>query len=460
MKPAHRYEEYPAVQLEQAQFEWLRDTIAEYAGIYLDNGQQRVLEQALSQRLALLGFSIERYIALIEIPDGRSELYWLAELLLNHETFFFRNRPQVRALKQVLLPELHQRKPVGQPLRIWSAGCATGEEPYSLAILALEQFGFPPIRPIEIIATDLSLLALKRANEGMYRGRTLQYVEPPLLQRYFERHGNSYRIGQSVRQIVQFQQLNLVEPFPEFLQQVDMIFCQNVTIYFQDHERRRLIERFHGLLHPNGLLFLGFSETLWNISDRFRSREVSGAYVYYKESQDRPSQRLPTTQPAPVQRPRRGEARQRLVKPAPAPVVAAPVSSAPLDLATARAYADQGQLEAAGEVALQILEQNPLHDEAYLLLGIVHSRQGQWKIAIQQFERARYLKPEAALISFHLASAYAEVGMFEHSRREYTSTLWKLRDMADDNMIEEVAVGWLRQTCQQQIERLERLRQR
>jgi chemotaxis protein methyltransferase CheR len=122
----------------------------------------------------------------------------------------------------------------------------------------------------------------------------------------------------------------------------------------------------------------------------------------------------------------------------------------------ARIYANRGDLDQAGAAALRALELDPLNDEAYLLIGIVHARQHEWQLAVQQLERARYLRPDSPLISFHLASAYAELGQTEQAQREYRSTIWKLREHPVDMLLDGVAVGWLRDTCVQQIERFRR----
>src|SRR5262245_30437583 len=125
------------ITLAPEQFGRLRDLLAGYSGVYLDSARQRVLEVGLTHRLHVTGDDFASYERRLSGAGGRDELRQLAELVLNHETFFFRNVPHLRALREVLLPDLHRRKPASAPIRIWSAGCATGEEPYSLAITAV-----------------------------------------------------------------------------------------------------------------------------------------------------------------------------------------------------------------------------------------------------------------------------------------------------------------------------------
>ncbi len=288
--------------LQPGQFETLRDILARYSGVFLDETSQRSLVSGLSHRMVVTGLSFSSYIAHISRPAGRAELQEMCELVLNHETVFFRNQPHMRALREVILPRVHRRKPSGEPLRIWSAGCSTGEEPYSVAITALETLGRSLPRPVEIWATDLSEPALIKARVGRYHGRTMSNVTPALKKRYFDYRGRDYIVRDEVRTLIHFEQFNLLHPIPEHLRGVDIIFCQNVTIYFDLETFRALVDRFYHILPDWGLLFLGFSETLWNIYDKFRLEEVAGAFVYVKEPESVRANRgaAATTAPSPA----------------------------------------------------------------------------------------------------------------------------------------------------------------
>lgn len=499
-------------QLSAQQFERLRDLLATYSGVYLDTARQRVLEQGLEQRLAATGDALTTYERRISSREGRDELRQLAELVLNHETFFFRNKPHMRALQEVLLPELHRRKPLGAPIRIWSAGCSTGEEPYSLAIAAIETLGRYSGRAIEIWATDLSMAALKYARRGYYHGRSLTNVTPDQLKRYFQPQGDGYLVGEQIRSLVRFDLLNLLEPLPEPAQGVDIIFCQNVMIYFQLETTQKILERMYRCLPEGGLLFLGFSETLWNVFDGFRSREVLGSFVYYKEAykpavnvqqkppsaeaghttrRHEPKQAVAHAQPKPANRRRVTESvtnrrseelhHQTLkIGAQGAPVdaellqrgrelLAQNHADAALDvlrrisprsiyapeaiILIARCHADRGELDTAAAEARRAVEIDAMNEEGYILLGALSSRQGQWAGAIEQFERARYLNPASPLVSYYLAEAYRQHSKIEASVREYRNVLRKLDGHPPDSVLDGVAVGWLRETCQRQLER-------
>jgi chemotaxis protein methyltransferase CheR len=484
-----------SVALSSRQTVALRDLLATYCGVYLDDTRSGALEAAAQRRARALGVAPAAYVAALD--GDRAELQRLAELLLNHETQFFRNRPHMRALREVVLPELQRSLPPGAPLRLWSAGCATGEEPYSLAIAALEAFGDYPGRPIEVWATDLSDAALERARAGLYRGRSLSNLTPQQRARHFTVRGAELAVSDRLRSMVRFEQLNLLEPFPARARGVHGIFCQNVTIYFQVSTCRALMERFYQALDEGGSLFLGFSETLWNIFDRFRWREVAGSYVYYKESQ-RESARAHTTAwlggtaplgarqaaqsagghpPArsPRPTPQRGQgpalftggevvSRGRaLIDAGQAGAAlelfgATPLAGAhaPQILAlAARAHADRGDLDLAAAEARRALELNPLTTEAHLLIGLIYARQGRHGAAVAQLERARYLDPEAPVVAFHLAECCRQAGKAQDALREYRNTIRLLAARPPDELIDGVAVGWLSETCSRYIASLD-----
>lgn len=460
------------IELSGAQFARLRDQLAAFGGIYLDDGQRRRLEAALADRLAQQRMDLDDYDRHIATQLGRDELRQLAELVLNHETSFFRNQPHMRTLGDVVLPALRAKQPPDAPIRLWSAGCSTGEEPYSLAMALLDALPGGE-RQLEVIGSDLSHSALDRARDGIYRGRALANLDQRLLARHFCRLDDGYQVNDRLRQMVAFRWINLLEPLPADLGGVDAIFCQNVMIYFRQEARQRLVERFYQLLPVGGALFLGFSETLWNVFDGFEARTVSGSYVYYKVARPRLQQVVrqlaPRRQPAsaPIAGPQDGEDAARLARgrslAASGELTAATeelqqiAGTSPLAIDAlvllARGHADRDELELAAAESLRAIAIDPLRDEIYLLLGTIYARQGQWQAAIAQFERARYLQPAAPLASYRLAEAYAAAGRSEQAAREYRSALRKLARWPADELIDGIAAAWLRQTCEQQLAR-------
>ncbi|MBP1468051.1 protein-glutamate O-methyltransferase [Candidatus Chloroploca sp. M-50] len=486
--------------LKQPDLVMLRDRIATAYGLYLDDTRTRTLEAAIQQRSSALGMSTERYTNQLTNQPDQQELQLLTEELLNHETQFFRNQPHMQALREVILRELHQRLPPGQPLRLWSAGCATGEEAYSLAITVLETFGEPLPRPIRIWATDLSSAALTRAKAGVYKGRSLANLTPQQRVRYFDAHGAELTVASRVRRLVQFDQFNLLDPIPAQGQGVDILFCQNVTIYFQINTCRSLMERFYHALNDGGFLFLGFSETLWNIFNKLRWREVGDSFVYYKDTAKIDEQRyrrtlaLPTD-PGPLsrgvpalapacqpelsratRRPSRpsqphidhratsaiieqiqglldtGQTEEALARLQSLPLIG---SAAPQILALmARAHANRGDFELAGAEAHRALELNPLTTEAYCLIGLIYARQHRHSAALVQFERARYLDNQSPVLAFHLAECYRQLGRRDDALREYRNCIRQLTRHPPDKLLDGVAARWLSETCRRSMEGL------
>jgi chemotaxis protein methyltransferase CheR len=286
-----------------------------------------------------------------------------------------------------------------------------------------------------------------------------------------------------------------------------------VTIYFQLKACQKLIARFYDCLPVGGLLFLGFSETLWNIFDRFLSREVAGAYVYYKGALETAAPPAPGARGARGAQPREtaparhhrdatgptrwggrgaasvsrdqtklfhdhvGPEQMRALSEQTALTTGrellaqgkidealealrriSPQSAcAPQALTLiARAHADRGDLALAAAEVQRAIEIDTLNQEAFLLLGMLYGQQGQWQTAVQQLERARYLSADSPLVSFHLAEAYRQAGHVEKAAREYRNTLRKLELHPPGALLDGVAVGWLRETCQRQIDYLPR----
>lgn len=484
--------------LERYTFELIRDKIAIYAGVYLDYSQQRVVELALQERSATLGYTAAEYIAVLIENWQQDELQYLAEQLVNHETYFFRNGPHMHALRSTIFPAWQRKKAIGQPIRIWSAGCATGEEAYSLAIVAIEALGLAPHCPIEIIASDVSRFAIQRARTGIYRGRALQHVTPAQLARFFTPEDHGWSIREEVRRLVRFEQLNLLEVFPSYLNKLDAIVCQNVTIYFQDATRRHLIEQFYQRLQDGGLLLLGFSEALWNISTPFHSRALGQSYIYYKgawnidgnstapaivttRSDRQPSKasgtqskKLPKREAVPPQtnKPHKSsrtngfsdeahiaQARDLIAnnQSDEALVLLKSIASSSVHAAVAHyliahVYADRGDLDLATKEARRALEFDVMYEPLYVLLGTIYARQEMWQPAMQQLERARYLQPESPLVAFYLADVYRALGRNDAAQVEYRRSLYLLRDQPADQLIDGVAVEWVRDICRMHLD--------
>lgn len=251
-------------------FHFIVRLIAERAGIALSEVKRNLVYSRLARRLRTLKLdSFSAYCRLLENDDG-SELEQFVNALTTNLTSFFREPKHFEYLSQTLLPALRQAPP-GQPLRIWSAGCSTGEEPYTLAMTLEETL--PGHENARILATDLDSSVIARASTGIYDAERVQALPGNTLKRWFQRgsgeHDGKVRVRPEIRERVTFRQLNLIEPWP-MRNPFDVIFCRNVVIYFDRDTQRKLFDRFADQLRPGGHLFLGHSETLHKVSDRFR----------------------------------------------------------------------------------------------------------------------------------------------------------------------------------------------
>jgi chemotaxis protein methyltransferase CheR len=397
------------------------------------------------------------YLALLQAAAGDEELRKLLPLVTVGKTSFFRDERQFGAL-EAILPGLVQRaKGGGRRVSIWSAGCATGEEPYSIAMTAAEAGSGPD--DVEILATDVNPEAVAFAARGSYEQRRVREVQEPFLSRYFDRDGERFVVRSSLRRLIAaIRPHNLVSGiFPRAAESGgwDIIFCRNVIIYFDTVTTQQVLTQFHSALAPGGYLFLGYSESLFRLFEGFELTEIAGAFLYRRP--DASVRTGPVPPPKPTDRPHlvpmpaaSPQVRHlRLTPPAPAHTpVALPASAykpepaaepplAPqeyLDAAVAL-FAD-GRFGAARELLERMLEQGgeslpvrltlanlygvlrqtdqahrcylaalaiePLSAEAHLFFGIHLLSSGQADEAAQELSRALFIDPDLALAHYYL----------------------------------------------------------
>lgn len=254
----------PADDLRPEQFRVIRDRLYDVSGINMQDGKAGLVRTRLSKRVSALGLgSFRDYVRHVE--QDATEFALMVDLLTTNKTSFFREARHFEFLREAVLPSLTADRPV----RIWSAGCSTGEEPYTLVMLLREAWTDFARRDVRVLATDLSTRVLTRAAEGRYTESVLREVPPPLRSRYFERDGDDFRVRSSLRAPICFARLNLMEAWP-MKGPFDAIFCRNVMIYFDRPTQERLINRFWKLLRPGGHLFVGHSESLTPLKHSFR----------------------------------------------------------------------------------------------------------------------------------------------------------------------------------------------
>lgn len=266
------------------EFALLRDLIHQRTGLNYDNGKSGMLMDKLSPRVVECGFDtfLDYYYLLKYDPAADEEWRRVVDALAVPETYFWREMDQVRALVGAVVPR-HFSGGARAPLRIWSAACASGEEPLSIA-MALNEAGWLERAPIEIYASDASPAAIARARAGVYRDRSFRSLPPELRSRYFTSlPEGGERIAPALHGRIHWQVANLMaEDECRLLATAHVIFCRNVFIYFSEAAIGKVASAFHRSMPSPGYLFLGASESLLRVTTGFELQEVDGAFVYVK----------------------------------------------------------------------------------------------------------------------------------------------------------------------------------
>jgi chemotaxis protein methyltransferase CheR len=345
---------------------------------------------------------VSSYLTGLQGTAGEVERTRLLDGVTVQETHFFRNGPQMEALRSRVLPDLMRRAARRKrPLTIWSAGCSTGEEAYTLAMLILELSGGPTgqVGPSpRIVATDISTEAVLAARRATYRGRSLSTMPPGSSERWLEeRSAGLWAVRDEVRQLVDVRVHNLVGDSPPFGPgEVDLVVCRNVSIYFSRETTRSLIGGFHDVLAEGGYLLLGHSETLWQVSDAFTLVPMGEAFIYRRTAdvRSRTSRISKATPRAPRQLTRRTTATALTVD----------------NLAAARTAFTAGDYGESAREAEAATVADPLNAEGYVVLGHARTTLGLDTQAVDPLRKAVYLDPTAGHAHFLLAGALSRIG--------------------------------------------------
>lgn len=464
--------------IDRSALEQLAALLLERAGLKVTPDGYAGLRLAMQARMPALGLDdASEYVRRLRQLAGEHELRALLPLVTVGKTEFFRDSRQFAAFENEVFPELlkHARREA-RAVRAWSAGCATGEEPYSLAMVGLDRGALP--NEVDCWATDLNPVAVENAAKGRFAIRRLLGVSEPRLARYFTLSDGQYEVTPQLRDMVRFDGHNLAAPiWPQVKpQSMDLIFCRNVIIYFDQPTILAVMERFYDSLRPGGWLFLGYSESLFRLPTRFEMIEVGGVFIYRRPVRRHamvlppPPERKPDAPPEPkVDRPTPkmlplvvGLQLPRSVasmpsplapRPSPSPGSGTPVErlaqivadiekgdfpralrlshklseDAPEDLAArltlGNVHALMGNIDEAREAYQGALQREPLSVEARLYLGIAAMQAGENDTAKQEFTRALFLEPTLALGHYLLAQVHERRNDPESARRSYRNAI-------------------------------------
>lgn len=454
-----------------AELNTFRELIQELTGLHFDDWRLSTLQTTLIARMAATRTErVDTYLALLrETVRGAEELRELLNQITVNETYFFRYPAQFDLLREQVLPDLARvRRQEGRPVRIWSAGCSTGEEPYSIAMTARDVLGLGAQTEIEIFASDVSSSTLTRARQAEYSEKSLRLLEAGYRARYFRRLPDGrYALNDSIRRLVHFTQSSIAEDAQRAPASWDAIFCRNVLIYFSEARTAQALDGLHRSLRDDGYLFIGHSEIL--DKSQFVPCEDQSLFVYRKSAakpiatphpasqrRQRPPHTSPSS-PAPDRRPQPpSEQEQRLLNDAMGRfgredyrrtldalerLLRLSPRHLPALLLRANVFLNLGQHDRSvqeSQIALQI---DPLASEAYLLLGLNFLRLSRPELAVAELKKAAYLSPDSCLSHFHLGQAYQAAEMPDDARRSHRNAL-ALLPTADERQVQTYTGGF------------------
>lgn len=448
-----------------------KNFIKDRTGLYFRDNDLKDLDAVVAARMKVCGFeTVFAYYSYLTTSEKREdELRELLNRLTINHTYFFRNEPQFKVLKEKILPELIERKLKERnsakaqkkpAIRIWSAGCSTGEEPYTAAMLIIDIIPDLENWGIEILATDASTEAIERARMGIYSMNSMRLVDDYYKSRYFTERANAvqderFKIGDEVRRMVNFSYLNLVDE--EYPKEFDIIFCRNVTIYFDLEDTVRVMNKMERSLDEDGYLFIGYSETLQFISDKFKMINLEDAIFYRKTM---PAEKVEKFIPPPAsikidkileelsmaefkaeekapQKAHSAKFEETLIRAIKAVhakdyqealslIEEARImekSAVEPDYLAAEICANQARFNEARENIRKVLDKNAMFAPAYYLLGSICAEEGNIEEGEKSYKKAIYLEEEFLLAHFSLANIYKEKGNIKEAIREYRNTL-------------------------------------
>ncbi|HIB99838.1 TPA: tetratricopeptide repeat protein [Candidatus Poribacteria bacterium] len=461
------------VRLSATDIKLFQDLIRNHSGIYLDETKCNHLIPVISQHLLNKNFnSFEKYYRFLhQDRHYEAEVRGLISHVTINETSFFRNPAQFTALEDHVLPNIIiERFNKIQKLRIWSAGCATGEEPYSIAMTVMKKLPFPEKWDIEILATDIDYNAIKKAEKGIYSRRALRNVSKGQQEQYFHQVGNRYELNQNIKKMVDFREFNLkqaIYPTPE-KGNWDIIFCRNVIIYFDSELTKQVVRNFGRCLDGKGHLFLGHSETLLGISDEFSIINFGNTPIYTiqsnyankKISSRKPSERnnMALTNSCLTNDSFVSQTRLKNID-------GRNIDTGTMDeqtlvdyyLAKGKSLANAGSYVSAAEAYQKVLDIDPLCLEAHFFMALVSENLNEIDRAVEEYQKTIYVDDSCVLAHFNLARLYRLAGDQQNAVREYRNAVHKLQRFPEDEEIKfsgGFSVRLINEICHQKLKQL------
>lgn len=471
-------------------YEALRAIIEAHSGLHLNLTDRHLFEKKIGEIAQSRHFSsLKEYIDHLRFDSkGEREIPPLIDQVTNNETYFFREKAHFELLRNDLIPKLTRNNAL--PIRVWSAGCSTGEEPYTIAIVLKELAEVHPFA-FEIIATDIDITALKRAAKGIFTKNSFRGMDPGIIDRYFTQIGTEWGLDARICQLVDFRHLNQVNgEYPAGdLTHIDIIFYRNVSIYFDPATNQKILHKLYDTLKPGGYLIPGTTETMQYRTNPFTLLESESVFYLQKTITPTTTYRPfklavtkpKTLKPKSILRQKEhelGTATQEKskkllsIKQAVKYLIehkfdmAADILNGLIEekmeeeealVLLANLQFNRGNLESAEEIIERLLMVNDIHPEAFLLLGMIKKSSGDLVHARQHLQKALFLQANMWIANYHLAEIYRSTGKASQARREYSNTLKKIRKEKTDDWelyLAGFSQDYLIRLCEQQIQTL------
>ena len=271
--------------ISESDYNKFREFFYRKTGIYFEDSKRYFVDRRITDRIKKTNCdSFREYFIMLRFQASGEELQNLVNIMTVNETYFFREEYQFKSMVNSLLPSIVEQKERGEQIKIWSIPCATGDEPYSIALYLLEWWPALSSWDVEIIASDIDSNVLQKAKTGIFSKRSVQQLPKAILQKYFTpiSEGN-YQIADNLRNGIEFTKVNINDPIQaRGYRGFDIIFCRNLLIYFDDVSRRHAAEVFFDALNPGGFIFLGHSESMSRISSLFKVKKFPEGIAYQK----------------------------------------------------------------------------------------------------------------------------------------------------------------------------------
>lgn len=444
-----------------------KDLIKNHCGLLLEGIAEDRLRKALQTAAQIEGKNLEDLFRLLQ-NNGELIKDLVSQLTVN-ETYFFRENAQIQLLTHQLLPRLFKLRGSNQPLKILSAGCSSGEEPYSLVIALEEAWGKAASDLFSVEGGDLDRQILHKARKGIYSPFSFRGVSDDLRLRYFESAGPHFQLIPELRNRVVFHELNLLDAhFPPDLKDFDVVFFRNVSIYFDTETRLKIQEKLAKILRPESFLIVGSSETLANDLGVFTLVEEQGLYYFVQGSallpalplarQPRKIEKPKTLKPAPIQKPaqplvahKKSLVAQETVRPADIEAILQLLLNQDISLASqqldrllvsgknlraarllkAWVLGNRKELSSALALIEEQLQEEPWWLDALLLKGLLNKWQSQPEEAEKAFKKAVYIQPDCWPAHYYLAETYRQTEQYDLSLRAYQAAQRCLLAQAD-----------------------------